>query len=90
MEYKELFINLISSFLSGKLSRKEVAYQASMELPIDSNYKEDVALMANCEWALRHINESDYWTTETELQYYLSCLNGDKKFSNEERDELMK
>ena len=90
MDYKEFFIKLISQFLTGRLSRKEVAHAVAMELPIDSSYDSDVELMENCEWGLRHIDEPDYWTTENELRYYLSCLKGDKHFSVAARDGLLK
>ena len=90
MEYKALFIELLSTFLSGNSSRKEIAHKIAMELPIDSNYVNDIELMENCEWALRHINEPDYWTNETELRYYLTCLKGDNQFSVDERNNLLK
>ncbi|MDY0164539.1 hypothetical protein [Desulfobotulus sp.] len=90
MNYKEFFITLIAQFLSGGISREQVAHEVAMELPIDSVYSDHIELMENCEWALRHINEPDYWTTENELQYYLSCLKGDEQFSIEERDRLLK
>jgi len=89
IEFKELFINLISHFLSGKLNREEVAHQIVMELQMDTKFSDNTDLMKNCEWGLRHINEPDYWTTEAELQYYLSCLKGDKVYSSEERDNML-
>jgi len=89
MNYKEFFINLISQFLSGRLSRKEVAHTVSMELPIDNVYDDDFELMENCEWGLRHIDEPDYWTTENELRYYLACLKGVEKFTVAERNRLL-
>ena len=89
MQYKKYFIELISSFLAGELSREEVAHQVAMELPIDNDYRKDIELMENCEMALRHINEHGYWTTETELEYYLLCLKGDKQFSHKIRDDLL-
>ncbi len=89
MNYKEFFINLISQFLSGKLSRKEVANTVTMELTIDSLYDDNVELMENCEWGLRHIDEPDFWTTKNELKYYLSCLEGNDKFTVAKRDRLL-
>jgi hypothetical protein len=89
MEYKQLFIELITSFLDGETSREEVANKITMEIPVDSNYADNRDLMENSEWALRHINEPDYWTTEVELRYYLSCLKGDKRFSVDERNSLL-
>ncbi len=89
MDYKKFFIKLISYFLSEKLSRKEVAHTVAMELPIDKVYDNDIELLENCEWGLRHIDEPDYWTTENELRYYLSCLKGDEEFSVAARDRLL-
>jgi hypothetical protein len=89
MNYKDFFINLISQFFSGKLSRKEIAHTVAMELPIDHVYDCDVELMKNCEWGLRHIDEDNYWTPENELRYYLSCLKGDEQFTVEARDRAL-
>lgn len=89
MDYKDFFIKLISQFLSGKLSRKEVAHTVAMEIPFDNVYDCDVELMENCEWGLRHIDEPDFWTTKNELRYYLSCLTGDEKFTVATRDRLL-
>ncbi len=90
MNYKEFFIQLISKFISGGITREEVAHEVAMEFSIDNAYDDNIELMENCEWALRHINEQDYWTTENELQYYLSCLKGDESFSVEARDRMLK
>nr|WP_320010904.1 hypothetical protein [uncultured Desulfobulbus sp.] len=90
MDVKKLFIKLIAMFLSGEMTREEIAHEVSMELPIDSYYKNNVELMENCEWALRHINEPDYWTNKNELLYYLTCLQGIQQFSADERDKLLK
>lgn len=89
MKTEEFFMKLITLFLAGKLTRDEVSNEVAMELPIDSSYKDNIELMENCEWALRHINEPDYWTNESELQYYLKCLEGRQVFSIETRDRLL-
>ncbi|PIQ42713.1 MAG: hypothetical protein COW05_08360 [Gammaproteobacteria bacterium CG12_big_fil_rev_8_21_14_0_65_46_12] len=89
MDYKAYFIELLIQFLNGVLSREEVARQVAVTMPIDTNYVDDEKLMNNCEWALRHINEPDHYSTEGELSYYLSCLRGETEYSQEERDNSM-
>lgn len=89
MDYKAYFIELLMQFLSGVLSREEVARQVAVTMPIDTNYIGDEELMNNCEWALRHINEPEHYSTEGELSYYLSCLRGEAEYSQAERDRSM-
>ncbi len=86
MNYKALFGELLKQFLNGTLSRSEVAEKVAVTMPIDTNYIDDKDLMNDCEWALRHINEADYYSTESELKYYLSCLRGEKEYNLKERD----
>jgi hypothetical protein len=87
MEYKAFFKEMLSSYLSSKLSRSEVAENVAYLLPIDSNFVEDKVLMNNCEWALRHINEAEVYSTDGELSYYLSCLMGECIYDEGERNK---
>ncbi len=89
MDYKAFFVELLVQFLNGMLSRTEVAEKIAVTIPIDTEYKDNEDLMNNCEWALRHINEPDHYSTENELSYYLSCLKGEEKYDQEERDSSM-
>jgi hypothetical protein len=89
MNYKAFFIELLIKFLNGLLNREEVARQVAVTVPIDTNYTDNEDLMNNCEWALRHINEPDHYSTEGELSYYLNCLRGESEYSQEERDNSM-
>lgn len=86
MDYKAFFIELLMQFMNGVLSRDEVAQKVAVTMPIDTNYIDDEELMNNCEWALRHINEPEHYSTKGELLYYLHCLNGEQEYSQEERD----
>jgi len=87
MDYTTFFVELLTQFLSGAISRAEVAERIAFTMPVDTDYLDDEDLMNNCEWALRHINEPGYYSTEAELAYYLSCLKGENKYSQEERDK---
>lgn len=89
MDFKAFFIDLLLRFLDGVLSRAEVAQEIAVTMPVDTNYVDDEELMNNCEWALRHINEPDHYSTEGELSYYLSCLKGEKEYCQADRDESM-
>jgi hypothetical protein len=83
MNYKDYFHVIISNLLEGKISRDEAAKKVSSEIEIDE-IKD--ALYSNCEWALRHANESIYYTSIEEFQYLELCLNGKKTFNEKERD----
>jgi len=89
MNYREIFIELLRSFFSGSIDRAELSHQTAIQIPIDANYEADSDLMKNCEWALRHANEDDLWTTESELKYYYDCLTGYKVYSEEERNKSL-
>ena len=89
MNLHDLFIELITSFLDGSLDRQDVAQKITDELPPDFIKGNKNDLLPNCEWALRHINETEFWTTKRELEYYLSCLKGEKVYSSAERDKII-
>jgi hypothetical protein len=86
MDYKTYFIDLINGFLSDKYDREAVARQVSDDIGIDEIDSNASPLFSNCEWALRHMNEKDYHTTENELRYYLSCLIGEREYKNSDRN----
>jgi hypothetical protein len=89
MDYRDIFLDLIQQLLEGKITRDDVATKIAREVPIDAGYEEEQELLENCEWALRHANEPNYYTTIGELRYYLECLKGESAFSTEERDRRM-
>lgn len=89
MNYEEYFEELISGFLAGSFDKEYVSSKLSADIGIDEIKGDETSLLTNCEWALRHINEKDYYTTESELKYYLSCLKGEQAFSLKTRDMAM-
>ncbi len=93
MDYKKYFKDLIAGFLSGKYTRSEIADIMASEIgidDIDNSADEQQNLLTNCEWALRHIDEDGYYTTERELKYYLTCLNNERTFREEDRDDAIR
>jgi hypothetical protein len=86
MNYRKFYLELISLLLSEAVTRKEVPEKMAMKVPIDKTYDEDTELLENCEWALGHAFEPNYYTTTREFEYYLLCLQGKEKFSLQERD----
>jgi hypothetical protein len=90
MDARALITELISVFLRGDIDRKGLAGRVADELPYDLIEGDASELLPNCEWALRHVNEPEHWTTERELRYYLACLEGEATYSREERDRLLK
>ncbi len=90
MDHKEFFTELITGFLNNKYDRSDVAEKMAMEIGVDEITGDHLELLVNCEMALRHIDEEGYYTTESELRYYLSCLKGKKTFREQDRDESIK
>lgn len=90
MNYKGYFLELISGFFEKNYDRKYIAEKISNDIDIDEIKGDRTCLLINCEWALRHINETDFYTTEAELKYLLSCLKGERNFSEQERDRIIK
>jgi hypothetical protein len=86
MNYNTYFLELISKLLAQELSRLEVSSLMSANIGIDDISGDSESLLKNCEWALRHANEKDYYTTIGEFVYLKSCLSGEKKFSCSARD----
>ena len=89
MDHEAFFIELITGFLNKKYDRSDVAETMAIEIGIDEIKGDHHDLLVNCEVALRHIDEKNYYTTETELKYYLSCLKGEKTFNEQDRNELI-
>ena len=85
MVVKELFIDVISRYLGGTLDRNSAAQLKAMEVGFDEIPGGQHDLLKNCEWALRHINEQDYYTCDEELKYYLQCLRG-REFTTQMRE----
>ena len=90
METKSPFTELISQFLSGALDRKAVAKKLASDIPLHGVRGNRCDLLPNIEWALRHIDEPGFYTTEAELRYYLECLRGEKVFNEFDRDQAIK
>ena len=90
MDHKAFFVDVISRFLSGALDRAAAEALVADELPFDDVRGGHHDLLPNCEWALRHIAEPDYYTTEAELRYYLQCLRGERIYDSDERDQAIR
>jgi hypothetical protein len=90
MDHKEYFIELISGFFEGKYSRFEIARKITNDIDVDEIKGDHKELLVNCEIALRHIDHDGYYTIENELKYYLSCLNDERQFDEEERNNIIK
>ena len=90
MDTTAFFIDVISRFLSGALDRASTARLVADELPHDEVRGGHHDLLPNCEWALRHIDEEGYYTTEAELRYYLQCLRGERIYDSNERDQAIR
>jgi len=86
MNYNAYFLELISKLLSQELSREDVASLMSSNVGIDSVPSDSQSLLTNCEWALRHANEKEFYTTIGEFVYLKSCLTGEQTFSCSGRD----
>jgi len=90
MNYKKLFRELIATYLEGSLTRADVSRRMTEEVPLDDICGDHRDLLPNCEHALRHMDDPDYYTVESELKYYLACLEGRREFSEVERDKAIR
>jgi hypothetical protein len=86
MDYRALFIHIIEDYLAGRRDRQATARAAADNVGIGDIPGDRRDLLPNCEWALRHMSEPDYYTEDAELRYYLECLKGVRVFSEAERD----
>jgi len=84
-DYNAYFLDLISKLLSGQISRADAATAAG-QIGMDEIEGGAASLLTNCEWALRHANEPDFYTSEQEFGYLLACLQGRADFSVLDRD----
>ena len=77
---------LLSEYFEKKLTRTDIQNLMQDNISFDTQYTSDNELLKNCEWALRYIDEPDYWTTDGELNYYLQCLKKQRVFSVDDRN----
>ena len=89
MSYEQLYLELITRLLTGELRRDEVSDVLAKTVPIDIKYIRNAELLTNCEWALRHVSEINFFTSEKELAYYARCLRNEELFSALARDRAM-
>lgn len=89
MDYAELFAKTIDELLCGCIDRATATRRIAELVPIDAIAGDHRDLLINCEWALRHANESGFRTTDAEFKYLLSCLNGGGSFDEKARDHAV-
>jgi len=79
-ELNKLYINLIESYFAGSANREMIAAEITNLVEVDNEGAKN-ELLSNCEQSIRHINEKDYYTTDKELKFLLSCLKGEIEFN---------
>ncbi len=89
MDYADLFAKMIDKLLTGGIDRATAAERIAELVPIDAIAGDQHDLLPNCEWALRHVNEGGFRTTDAELRYLLSCLRGENSFDEKARDQAV-
>jgi hypothetical protein len=83
--FRAFFAGTIEAYLAGRIDRKEVARVVVDNVGVDDISDQD-KLLSSCHWALRHMNEDGYYTTDAEVRYYFECLSGTRVFSEADRD----
>jgi len=89
---KDIFVPVLRRYLKGNMSRKELRWWIieqvdDVEEEIDAG--EDTALVTHLYWAIRNLTDPiEFRTSDTEIMYLLSCLEGKEAFDVERVDEI--
>jgi len=43
----------------------------------------------DCYYTIKHLTEAGYETTKAELEYFMDCFNGKRKYDTDEKNELI-
>lgn len=85
----EYFRTTVEGIINGTVSRSEAASSVVENIGIDEISGGNEKLLVQCEWALRHANEPDYYTSGNEFKYLLSCLKNEQRYAPENRDKAI-
>lgn len=86
----EIMKDLIIKYFDKELNRDEIANKLVRSIDIAELDEYNDELLNDCFFALYHMNEDGFETTELEIQYLNECFNEIRTFSRAERDEYIK
>ncbi|KJS13669.1 MAG: hypothetical protein VR67_03505 [Peptococcaceae bacterium BRH_c8a] len=89
-QIKTVLSNIIEKFLSKQIDVDEVQSCLVEEVDPDEIYEiEDNMLVTDCYFALKHLKETGYETSNAEIRYFLECLSGAREYSLEEKNRII-
>ncbi|EYE87134.1 hypothetical protein Q428_15080 [Fervidicella metallireducens AeB] len=93
MNKNEILINfneIIENYLNGRYDRLKAVERLITTIQPEEIYDiESSPLITDCYFAIKHLTEKDFETTNTELVYLRDCINGIREYSMEEKNKLI-
>jgi len=81
--------NIIMDYLDKKISNEEAAARL---ISIDSDKAISISslrLVTDCYYAIKHLTETEFKTTDFELTYLIDCINGVREYDYVEKKKLI-
>jgi len=89
-EIKNILGKIISDILDGKLDRKLAVNQLIQNINPKEIYNSNDFEISDCYFAIKHLSEEGDETLFKEIEYFDECLNGNRKYSLDEKNLYLK
>lgn len=93
MNKNEILINfneIIGNYLSSIYDRSKAVERLITTIKPEEIYElESSPLITDCYFAIKHLTEKGFETTNTELIYFRDCINGIREYSLDEKNKFI-
>lgn len=93
MNKNEIISNLneiIENYLSGRYDKAKAVERLIMTIKPEEIYDlESSPLITDCYFAIKHLTEKGFETTDTELNYLRDCINGIREYNLDGKNEFI-
>ena len=93
MNKNEILINfneIIENYLTSRYDRSKAVERLITTIKPEGIYDlESSPLITDCYFAIKHLTEEGFETTNTELIYLRDCINGIREYSLDEKNKFI-
>lgn len=84
-----MFILLIKKYLFDGIEKTIIVEELLKKIDSEEIYKLDDFIISDCFFAIKHITEDKFETSNEELKYFLECFEEGRKYDIEEKNDLI-
>lgn len=87
---KSILNDISRKYLAMEIDEEKVQVRLIEELDPEEIYEiEDDMVITDCFFALKHLNETGYETSHTEIEYFVECFSGIREYNLEEKNKAI-